>query len=201
MSQSQTDIARLAGQNTHPCHHALSTPDKPAFIFEPSGEITTYKQLDEKSNQAAHLFRKHALKKGDGIAVFMTNQPEFLEICWAAQRAGLYFTAIPSKLTASEVAYIIEDSGAKMIILSQDLAPIAQQLSLLIDKSITRIVVKTGGEDGAKDGSGLLKDFADYHIMCQTQPTTPIADQSCGADMLYSSGNDGQAQRGETQND
>ena len=81
----------------HPYIHAKKNPNKPALIMASSGEITTYKELDERSNQIAHLFRQKGLKIGDGISIFMENNSRFLEICWAAQRSGLYFTPISSK--------------------------------------------------------------------------------------------------------
>ena len=87
----------------HPSVHAKTQPDKPAFIMAGSGETVTYRQLEERSNQGAQLFRKLGLKTGDGIAIFMENNVYYLPVCWAAQRSGLYFTCISSRLTAGEI--------------------------------------------------------------------------------------------------
>ena len=78
----------------HPCHHAAKNPDKPAYIMAATGEVVTYGELEDRTNQAAQLFRAEGLKPGDAIAIFMDNNARFLELCWAAQRAGLYFTAV-----------------------------------------------------------------------------------------------------------
>ncbi len=48
----------------------------------------------------------------------MDNHPRFFEIAWAAQRAGLYYTCISTKLTAGEVEYIVKDCEAKVLIAS-----------------------------------------------------------------------------------
>ena len=72
-----------------------------------SGETVTYRQLDEQSNRIAQLFRSLGLKAGDHIALFLENNPRFFEICWGAQRSGLIYTAISSRLTAAEVDYIV----------------------------------------------------------------------------------------------
>ena len=85
---------------THPSLHAKSTPDKIAYRMAGSGDAITYRDLDRRSNQGAQLFRKLGLKTGDAIAIFMENNARFLDICWAAQRAGLYYTCISSRLTA-----------------------------------------------------------------------------------------------------
>ena len=100
----------------HPSVHAKTQPDKPAFIMAGSGETVTYRELDERSNRGAQLFRKLGLRVGDGIAIFMENNVHYLPICWAAQRSGLYFTCISSRLTAGEVEYIVKDCAAKVFI-------------------------------------------------------------------------------------
>ena len=94
---------------THPSIHAQSTPDKVAYRMAKSGASITYRQLDERSNQGAHLFRALGLKRGDHIAFLIENTLAFMEICWAAQRSGLYYTAISRYLTADEIAYIVKD--------------------------------------------------------------------------------------------
>jgi long-chain acyl-CoA synthetase len=81
-----------------------------------SGEVVTYGQLEARSNQIAHALRGAGCKPGDTIALFAENSPRFFEVCWAAQRAGLYYVAISSRLTAPEVEYILSDSGAKLFI-------------------------------------------------------------------------------------
>ncbi len=75
-----------------------------------SGEAITYRQLDERSNRLAHLLRAAGLKRGDHYAVFMENHPRFIECSAAGERARLYYTNVNSLLTASELAYIVNNS-------------------------------------------------------------------------------------------
>ena len=95
---------------------AKTIPEKPAYIMASSGETVTYGELDANSNRAAQLFWSLGLRPGDHIAFCLENHPRFFEICWAAQRSGLYFTAISSRLTRSEAEYIVDDSGAQVFI-------------------------------------------------------------------------------------
>ena len=44
----------------HPSSHVSTTPDKPAYIMAATGESVSYKELDERSNQLAHLFREES---------------------------------------------------------------------------------------------------------------------------------------------
>ncbi|NWH09244.1 MAG: acyl-CoA synthetase [Alphaproteobacteria bacterium] len=163
----------------HPSVHARTTPDKPAFIMAESGEAVTYRQLDARSNQAAHLFRRLGLKTGDGIAIMMENNSRFFEICWGAQRSGLYYTCLSSRLTAGEAAYIIKDCGAKAFITSEALGATARELAPLIPHIALYMV-----------GEASLP-FQSWSKATGAMPATPIADEASGADMLYSSGTTG----------
>ena len=163
----------------HPAVVVNKTPDKPAIIMAATGETLTYRQLEDGSNQGAHLFRKLGLKPGDGVAIFMENNIRYLEICWAAQRAGLYYTCISSRLTAGEVEYILGDCNAKVLIVSHGLAKVANELLDVLKW------VKVFAVGGAVEG------FKNYEDAAGEMPKTRIADEIAGADMLYSSGTTG----------
>ena len=117
----------------HPFHFAKSKPDQPAYIMGSSGETVTFRELDERSNQIAHLFREHGLNPGDTIAIFAENSPRYFEVAWAAQRAGLYYVCISSRLTAPEVQYIVEDSGSKVLIASAGLSAVATEVNSITE--------------------------------------------------------------------
>ncbi len=164
----------------HPFLHAEKTPDRPAIIMASTGKTLTYRQLEDLSNQGAQLFRKLGLKTGDGIAIFMDNNELFLPICWAAQRAGLYYTCISSRLTAPEVEYIVGDCGAKVFIASNALASVARELATGLPKLEKRYAV--GGD---------IAGFESWESATASMPTERITDETSGADMLYSSGTTG----------
>ena len=100
---------------------AQHSPNKPAYIMAASGKTVTFAGLEAGSNQMANLFRSLGLNRGDHIAILLENHPLFLQICVAAQRAGLYYTAISYRLQSDEVEYIVKDCGAKVFITSIDL--------------------------------------------------------------------------------
>ena len=78
----------------YPGTHAAATPDRPAVIMGGTGEVVTYRQLDDESNRLARLLYADGLRPGDHIAILVENHPSFLTIAWAALRSGLYYTAI-----------------------------------------------------------------------------------------------------------
>src|SRR5688572_2071999 len=99
---------------------AEKDPHKPAVIMAgigshpwAPGTTVTYGEIDDRSNQLAQYFRSIGLAVGGHVAIFAENHPRYLEVCWAAERSGLYYTAINSHLSADEVAYIVDDCGAR----------------------------------------------------------------------------------------
>ena len=164
----------------HPYIHAQTNPDKPAYIMAASGEVVTYRQLDQQSNRIAQLFRARGLKPGDHIALYLENNPRFFEICWGAQRSGLIYTAISSRLTAAEVDYIVTDCGAKLFVTSKYLADKAAELVPLLGGAPHRFMI-----------DGTIPGYEPWEETVAGFPATPIADQTAGHDMLYSSGTTG----------
>jgi len=165
---------------THPSIHARSHPDKIAYRMAATGKAISYRELDELSNQGAHLFRVLGLKAGDHIALLMENRLAFMEICWAAQRSGLYYTAISRYLTQDEIAYIVKDCGAKVFITSPKCA-----------EQVAGINKSEPGEPLFFMLDEPLPGFRSWDKEAIVQPVTPIMDEVAGYDMLYSSGTTG----------
>jgi fatty-acyl-CoA synthase/long-chain acyl-CoA synthetase len=165
---------------THPSIHARTQPDKIAYQMAGSGKAITYRELDELSNQGAQLFRALGLKAGDHIAFLIENRLAFMEICWAAQRAGLYYTAISRYLTQDEIAYIVRDCGARLVITSPKCA---DQIKGLVSEEPGAPLFFMIDEP--------LPGFRSWDRELAKQPAAPIADEVAGYDMLYSSGTTG----------
>ena len=155
-------------------------PEKTAYEMAQSGIQVTYGELEAESNQMAHLFRSHGLKKGDAIALCLENHPAFFKICWAAQRSGLYFTAISYRLQAEEVEYIVNDCGARVLITS---AHLTDTFNGFRDKLVNQPHCYM--LDGTAPGAG------SFEAAYGSQPTSPVADQAWGQSLLYSSGTTG----------
>jgi acyl-CoA synthetase (AMP-forming)/AMP-acid ligase II len=163
----------------HPSVVVERTPDKPATIMAATGERMSYRELEDRSNQGAQLFRELGLKPGDAVAILMENSLRFFEICWAAQRAGLYYTCISTRLTAAEAAYIVNDSGAKVLIVSHGLARLAEELIALTGE-IARFML-----------GGTILGYESWEDAASSMPASRIEDEISGSPMLYSSGTTG----------
>ncbi|WP_417515113.1 AMP-binding protein [Minwuia sp.] len=164
----------------HPGINGAERPDKPAYIMASTGEVVTHGDLDRRSNKGAHYFRSLGLQHGDAIAICMENNRHFLEICWAAHRAGLYYACTSSYLTAPEVAYIVNDCAAQVFISSVAKADVAKDVPVQTPNIHTCLMV---GDP--------IEGFEDWDAAIADMPDTPIADEWEGHDMLYSSGTTG----------
>lgn len=162
----------------HPSIHAAADPDRPAIVMARSGEGLTYGELDCLSNRNAHQFRALGLQPGDTVAICLDNCLGFLPLIWAAQRSGLVYVCISSRLTAREVAYIVEDSGAAILILG----PTTEAAVGPLEAPGGVSVFAFGGPVG---------DAPAWEPLAAARPATPVPDETAGAEMLYSSGTTG----------
>lgn len=161
--------------------HARAHPDKPAVIMGGSGETITYGEYEARANRFAHLLRQAGLRRGDHVAFLLENHPRYFELQGGAERCGLYYTCINSYLTAEEVAYIVDDSTAKLVVASAAKARVMAEALAQCPKVEQAYVV----------GAPATGPLASYEEAVADQPDAPIGDESLGAAMLYSSGTTG----------
>ncbi|MDX8152703.1 acyl-CoA synthetase [Patulibacter brassicae] len=170
-----------------PDDHAAHDPDRVAFRMARSGEVVTYGALVDRSRRIARHLRERGLVHGDAIALLMHNEPAFLEVAWGAQRSGLRYTAVSSRLTGPEVAYILQDSGARVLFVSPGCLPVARDaLTALTEEfpqaPVPELVVTGGPAEGVEDLDRLLEPVP---------ANPPLDDEVEGIDLLYSSGTTG----------
>lgn len=167
----------------HPRLHAAAHPDKPAAILAGSGETLTYGALEKIANKGAQLFRSRGIVAGDTVAAWLPNTLPYFEIFWAAQRAGLYITPISTRMTAAEVAYIIADCGAKLLLTSGAIAASGDFMAIAHHDcpALADVLWTDTPVAGADQWALTLARF----------PDTPISDEAAGRYMCYSSGTTG----------
>ena len=154
--------------------------DATAFVMCATGEAVSFGELESRANQGAQLLRKNQINTGDHIAILMENRREFLEVCFAADRAGVYYTTISTHLTFDEISYILSDCAATMIIGSDAHLDTLKKLYEVHGASCDFYLV------GAP-----CKGMKDWSESLDSMPESPIPDEAQGLDMLYSSGTTG----------
>ncbi|MBV9638910.1 MAG: acyl-CoA synthetase [Mycobacteriaceae bacterium] len=153
---------------------------KPAVILHPSGTVLTFEDLETRANRLAHGFRRAGLREGDVVAILMENNEHIHPIMWAARRSGLYYVPINTHLTPSEAAYIIDNSGASMIVGSSALRDTCEALTRHV-RLPGRLMISDDDLDG----------WLRYPQCVADQPDTPIDDELEGDLLQYSSGTTG----------
>jgi fatty-acyl-CoA synthase len=164
----------------YPGAHAAQTPGRPAAILHETGERLSYAELEERSVRLSRLLYDAGLRTGDTIALVAGNDLHYFEVYWAALRSGLYFTAVNWHLTAEESAYIVDDSGARVLIVSAAHAELARQLADLTPAVEIRLAF-----------GGTVPGYAGYEQALAATQAAPLAEQPLGDAMLYSSGTTG----------
>ena len=160
--------------------HAVLTPDKAAAINSTSGEVLTYRELDERSNRFAQYLYAAGLRRGDHIAMVLENNMRCFEVAWAAMRSGLMITPVNRFLTAAEAAGIIEDSHARVVVSSYAMRELAAELTGMMPTCRERLMV-----------DGTISGWQSYEAVTGQYPAARLADEWLGAMMIYSSGTTG----------
>jgi acyl-CoA synthetase (AMP-forming)/AMP-acid ligase II len=93
---------------------ARSYPEHPAFIFQ--GATRTYRQCGARADAFARALRARGLARGDRVAIYLRNCPEYMEIAFAVLKVGGVVVPLNATFTADEVAWHLDDSGATVLV-------------------------------------------------------------------------------------
>jgi acyl-CoA synthetase (AMP-forming)/AMP-acid ligase II len=126
-------------------HHAVRTPDKPITVFE--GTTLSYGEMAERARALAGGLHRRGVGRGDVVALFSYNCPEFLETVFAANYLGAIAMPINWRLAAPEVRYIIEHSGAQALVCDPDLLDVADDATSGMD-TLLRTCVNENAQAG-----------------------------------------------------
>jgi len=161
----------------HPIVHAQTRPDHPAIIMAGSGETVTYGEMDATANRFARLLKDRGLGQGGHFGMLMENNALFLQLVWGSQRSGAMMVPISTRLTAPEIAYIMQDSDARLMVTSTKFADVIKELREQCPQC-EFLILGDGGEE-------------DLEAAIAAQSAEPLSDPLPGQYMLYSSGTTG----------
>jgi long-chain acyl-CoA synthetase len=164
-----------------PGHYAELTPSRPAVVVAETGEIITFSELESQSRRLAQALAAAGLRQGDHVAILMTNRLEYFVAMWATWRSGLRLVPVNRFLTPSEAAYIVNDSGSRVLIVSDDLTELAESVALLAQG--VAVFWMAGGSSSK---------FADLSEVLSTFPPERLPNERQGGFMCYTSGSTGQ---------
>jgi acyl-CoA synthetase (AMP-forming)/AMP-acid ligase II len=158
--------------------HAARHPERQAVVL--GDRALSYAELDETSNQLAHALAALGLGPGDVVAVMLPNSLAWAPVWWGVFRSGMYLTTINWHLTPAEISYILGNSGARVLVTSEQTAEVAAAAAHE-HRGVVRL--QTGGASAP----GVLS----YEDLVADQPRSTIARELAGGPMFYSSGTTG----------
>jgi acyl-CoA synthetase (AMP-forming)/AMP-acid ligase II len=112
---SWLNLGQILRVNAKKFPHAVALKDKNRRV--------TYAELNRRVNKLAHSLLSLGLTKGDKVAVLLENSVEIVEVYLATAKTGLVIVPVNFRLTAPEVAYIVNDSDAKALIAHDEFTP------------------------------------------------------------------------------
>jgi long-chain acyl-CoA synthetase len=154
---------------------AMAAPERTAVI-DPDGSVLTFGQLSHRVNRISHALRTHGLGPGDVVAVIVRNGHEYLELQLAAGQVGVVMVPVNWHLSLSEILYIVQDSGASLVVAA---AEQARELPLA-ELPRHRYVI-----------GGAAAGWLPYSQLGSAEPATAPPDSRAGGMMLYTSGTTG----------
>jgi len=167
---------------------ADAQPQRAVLTLGDSGVQHSAGALAQRSRALAQWLAAEGMQAHETIAILMENRAEILELALACQLAGLYYAVISTHLTAPEVAYILRDSGARRVFVSQGTAA---QLGDVDDWAARGVACHAVDRVA---GIALLADALAAHQKALSAGAAPpdLSQRPVGRDLLYSSGTTGQ---------
>jgi long-chain acyl-CoA synthetase len=132
---------------------AQSQPDRPAILFE--GAALSYLELDRRAAGAARELCRRGVKRGDRVALCLPNTPEFVFWYLGALRIGAIAVSVNPALTAPEVSFILEDSGARVVLQDGPTPEPAEGPVECLPPETPAVIVYTSGTTGEPKGATL----------------------------------------------
>ncbi|XP_051268259.1 long-chain fatty acid transport protein 6 isoform X1 [Dicentrarchus labrax] len=121
-------------------------PDKPFVIF--NGSIHTYRDVDRRSNRLANVFLERAnLRKGDCVALLMSNEPDFLCVWFGLAKVGCSVAFLNTNIKPKSLLHCFNCCGAKTLIVGSDLVECLDGiLTTLLEDNIQVWAMKSQSE-------------------------------------------------------
>ena len=181
----QPYLARRQNWTNQLARHALMQPERTALRF--LGHTTTWGELDRRVTALADALSRRGVRFGDRVMILMLNRTEFVETFLAANLLGAIAVPVNFRLTPPEIAFLVEDCEARVVVTEPVLAAVATGVRDIAPILETVIVAGAPAEDGILGYEDLLAERAEGNA------GPPIADvpNDSPALIMYTSGTTG----------
>ncbi|MET7880040.1 acyl-CoA synthetase [Micromonospora profundi] len=161
----------------------LKSPDKVALIHG-EGATMTYGQFTDGVDRISAVLRERGVGKGDAVAYLGENSPDLLQTMFGAAQIGAVFVPVNTRLAPPEMAYILGDCGARVLIHDPDFtAPVASAAPAAGTPHVVVTGEGTATSPGLADLARAADGFTDHAVTTHQDP----------AAIVYTSGTTGRA--------
>lgn len=140
----QPYLARRQNWTNQLARHSLMQPDATALRF--LGKTTTWRELDTRVGALAGALSRRGVAFGDRVLILMLNRTEFIESFLAVNKLGAIAVPVNFRMTPPEIAFLVSDCQAKVVITESVLANVAAAVRD-IDATLTTVIVAGGTTD------------------------------------------------------
>ncbi|XP_018579796.1 long-chain fatty acid transport protein 4 [Anoplophora glabripennis] len=164
-------------------------PNKPCIVFE--DQEWTFGQVEEYSNKIANLFKSHGYKKGDRVALFLENKPEFICIWLGLSKLGVITPLINTNQRLNSLVHSINIGKSQAVIFGIELADAVKEVLDKIESKVALYQISCNNNVGIAD-----QKFHNLDVLLKDVPDAPpqIADKLGHHDCIvyiYTSGTTG----------
>ncbi|KEJ95165.1 fatty-acyl-CoA synthase [Pseudosulfitobacter pseudonitzschiae] len=161
---------------------AARVPNKTALVFRDQSD--TFVELDAAVNRAANALRARGISKGDRVALFTHNNRSFVVLRFALARLGAIATPVNFMLNAEDFAYILDHSGARMLVAEDALCAVADAALSAMNSNMPKLVIPHAGgavADGWEPVAAILDHDDAAEVWTDLAGDDPVQ-------MMYTSG-------------
>jgi fatty-acyl-CoA synthase/long-chain acyl-CoA synthetase len=162
--------------------HAEGNPEKPALIL--GDEVVDFADLNRRANKAARVFNELGCEPKDRVAIMSFNAIAGAVITHGLRRVGLIVVPVNYRLRGPEVAYVLNDSGARVVCADADHVGV-------VDVARPHV---TGERHYIATGDNQPAGWKSFRELMEAEPGGPLdteAPGGLGASMIYTSGTTG----------
>ncbi|WP_127781940.1 fatty-acid--CoA ligase FadD5 [Rhodococcus sp. X156] len=174
--------SRRSNWNNQVRRHALMKPAAVALRFE--GAATSWSELDGRVTAFADALSRRGVGFGDRVLIVMLNRPEYLEVVLATNLLGAIAVPVNFRMTPPEIAFLVQDSGARAVVADALLAPLVAKVREQVSELEVSITVGGPAEGDVLGYEQLLTETGAAHAPVDVPDDTPAL-------IMYTSGTTG----------
>lgn len=178
----QPYLSRRQNWTNQLARHALMQPNATALRF--MGRTTTWGEFDHRVTRLADALHRRGVGFGDRVMILMLNRPEFVEATLAANRLGAIAVPVNFRLTPPELAFLVQDCEAAVMVTEPVLAEVATAVRDIAPALATIVVAGASTEDGVLGYEDLVAEVGEPHEPVDVPNDSPAL-------IMYTSGTTG----------